>query len=113
MAAGLWPQGGAALQNLAGVPAQKFAAPQLLDENQHAPAVGGPVPGRRGLWSGRHRTCGRGETDGLSRGAGCFFSRSAAVLPRFPQDLVPADAAKLQLNQMRGPGRSSNISTGV
>jgi hypothetical protein len=26
---------------------------------------------------------------------------------------VPADAAKLQLNQMRGPGRSSNISTGV
>jgi len=113
MAAGLWPQGGAALQNLAGVPAQKFAAPPLLDDNQPAAEVGGPVPGRRGslertISNMRPRRHGRPKPRPRQ-----FFQPVSPVHPRPLRDLVPADAAKLQLHQMRGPGRSSNISAGV
>jgi len=53
-----------------GVRAQGSAALSLLDDNQSAAEVGEPIPGRRCLWSGRHRTCGCGDMDGLSLGPG-------------------------------------------
>ena len=89
------------------------SASRLLDDNQFAAPVGVPAAGARLLLSGRHRTCGREDMDRLSHGHGCFFGRLALGLAALPRDLVPADAATSQLNRMRGPGRSSNISTGV